>query len=81
MLTKLDIDWLKSEFMPDLVIEVKKALSEKLDAIDTKLDKFVGEIEKRRTEQTLHAGDHSRITDRFDRIDKHFGISTAVWFF
>lgn len=78
MLTKLDIDWLKSEFMHDLVTEVKKALSEKLDAIDTKLDKFVGEIERSRTEQTLHAGDHSRIDDRFERIDKHLGISTAA---
>lgn len=77
MLTKSDIDWLKSEFMPDLVTEVKKALSEKLDAIDTKLDKFVGEIQKRRDEQDVHAGDHRRITDRFDRIDTHLHISTA----
>ena len=76
MLTKSDIDWLKSEFMPDLVTQVKKALSEKLDAIDTKLDKFVGEIQKRRDEQDIHAGDHRRITDRFHRIEEHLHIST-----
>lgn len=78
MLTKSDIDWLKSEFMPDLVTGVKKALSEKLDAIDTKLDTFVGEIQKRRDEQDIHAGDHRRITDRFEKIDRHLHISTAV---
>lgn len=77
MLTKSDIDWLKGEFMPELVDQVKKALHDKLDAIDTKLDTFVGEIAKRRDEQDIHARDHRRITDRFDRIDHHLGISTA----
>ena len=76
MLTKSDIDWLKSEFMPDLVIEVKKALSEKLDAIDTKLDKFVGEIQKRRDEDTVHSGDHSRINDRLEVVEKHLKIAS-----
>ncbi len=46
MLTKGDIDWLKSEFIPSVTDSVKKALESKLNAIDTKLDKFVGEIQK-----------------------------------
>ncbi len=48
MLTKPDVDWLKSEFLPELAEAVKKGLADKLDSIDTKLDKFVGEIQNKR---------------------------------
>ena len=56
MLTKADIDWLKSEFLRDLIEIVKKELGSKIDAMNTKLDTFIGEIKARREEQTLHQG-------------------------
>ncbi len=77
MLTKSDIDWLKDEYLRSLADEIEKRLSKKLDAVSAKLDTFVGEIQKRRDEQDVHAGDHHRITDRFDRIDRHLHITTA----
>lgn len=68
--------------------EVEKIVDEKLDAkikllptkdeFFTRMDKLSGEIQKVRDEQVVHAGDHSRITDRFELIDKHLGISTAA---
>lgn len=78
MLTKSDIDWLKDEFLRSLADEIEKRLSTKLNDVSVKLDKFVGEIEKTRIEQTIHAGDHSEINDRFDRVDKHLGVITSV---
>jgi uncharacterized membrane protein YheB (UPF0754 family) len=37
MLTKADIDWLKSELVPALADAVQKKLEKKLDNISTKL--------------------------------------------
>lgn len=54
MLTKGDIDWLKVEFLPSLADAVKQKLSKQLDGISTKLDKFVGDIQDKRTVQELH---------------------------
>jgi hypothetical protein len=70
MLTKGDIDWLKSEFIPSVTDSVKKALESKL-TIDTKLDKFIGEIQKSRDEQELHTNTHDRLDLRVTRLEKH----------
>ncbi len=74
-LTQSDIDWLIHSMK--IVFPTKEESTEKFDAVMKKLDTFVGEIQKRRDEQDIHAGDHRRITDRFDRIDGHLHISTA----
>jgi len=55
MLTKGDIDWLKDSFLSDLTESVKNALSGKIDAMNMKLDTFVGEIIARREEDTLQS--------------------------
>ena len=55
MLTKTDIDWLESSFLPKLADKVKHDLKESLDSMSIKLDKFVGEIQKALDEQELHA--------------------------
>ncbi len=78
MLTKSDIDWLKDEFLRSLADEIESRMSKKLDSVSTKLDTFVGEIQKRRDEQDLHSGQHAAINDRFERVDKHLGITTSV---
>ena len=64
MLTKADIDWLKSELVPALASAVQKGLKRKLDDISTKLDKFVGDIKAKREEQALHQGKHENIEER-----------------
>jgi tetrahydromethanopterin S-methyltransferase subunit G len=77
-LTLADITWLKSEFLPALSESVQKGLEKKLDAIDTKLDKFVGDIQAKREEQTLHEGEHEDIEERVSKIEKHLHFPTAV---
>ena len=52
MLTKKDIDWLKSELVPALSGQVKKDLSKRLDWIETMLDKQSGNIQSIETELT-----------------------------
>lgn len=74
-LTYPDIQWLEDEFLPKLARKVKEELADKLNDISTKLDKFVGDIEDKREAQELHAHDHSKISDRFEKIEKHIGIS------
>ncbi len=78
MLTKADIDWLKSEFLRDLIEIVKKELGSKIDAMNTKLDTFIDEIKARREEQTLHQGQHQRIEDRLSRVEKKIGFSSVA---
>lgn len=73
-LTYADITWLKSEFLPDLALAVQKGLEKKLNAIDTKLDTFVGEIKAKREEQTLHQGKHEEIEQRVSTIEKHINL-------
>ena len=75
MLTKSDIDWLKDEYLRSLADEIESRIGKKLDAVSTKLDTFVGEIQKRRDEDTVHSGDHSRISDRLKTIEDRFGIA------
>lgn len=74
MLTKADIDWLKSEFIPAVSTAVRKGLEKKLDDISTKLDKFVGDIKTKREEQTLHERRHEEIEERVTTIEKHLHI-------
>jgi len=74
MLTKTDIDWLKSEFVPSLAEAVQKGLEKKLNDISTKLDKFVGDIQAKREEQTLHQGKHEDLEERVTTIEKHLHI-------
>ncbi len=74
-LSKSDIDWLKSEFLPDLAEAVEHRLKDKLDKIYTLVDKFAGDVEDKRDTQELHAKDHSRISDRLHDLEKHAGIS------
>ncbi len=71
MLTKEDIDWLKSEFIPSVADAVQKRIEQKLDDVSTKLDKFVGEIQKSREEQELHTNTHDRLDTRVTRLEKH----------
>lgn len=77
MLTKADIDWLKAEFLPGLADAVEKRLGSKLDAVNTKLDTFIGEISSRREEQTLHEGKHEDLEERVTRIERTLKIPSA----
>ena len=52
MLTKKDIDWLKSDLVPAVSGQVKKDLSERLDWIATMLDKQSGNLHSIETEIT-----------------------------
>ncbi len=74
MLTKADIDWLKSEFVPAVSNAVQKGLAKKLDSISTKLDKFTGDIQAKREEQTLHQGKHEDLEERVTTIEKHLHL-------
>lgn len=73
-LTRPDIDWLKSQFLPDLADAVEKRLKDKLDRIYTLVDKLAGDIEDKREAQELHAKDYSDISDRFNELEKRVGI-------
>jgi hypothetical protein len=75
MLTKKDIEWLKAELSPHIVNDVVKQLGEKIDKMYTKLDLFIGDIQTKRTEQTLHAGQHRKINDRLDVVEKRLNIT------
>ena len=77
MLTKADIDWLKSELVPALADAVQKKLEKKPNDISTKLDKFVGDIQAKREEQTLHQGKHEDIEERVATIEKHLHLSAT----
>jgi len=63
--------------MPQIVQEEIKFLPTK-EEFFSRMDKLSGEIEKVRQEQILHSDQHQEINDRFERVDKHLGVSTAV---
>lgn len=79
MLTKGDVrSAVQDEFREQLpewtrVIteSVTKALGQKIDAVYTKLDSFIGDIKARREEDALHQQDHDRLNERVDRLEKH----------
>jgi len=84
MLTKNDIDWLKSELVPSLSEQVKKDLSERLDWIATMLDKQSGNLQSIETELTLirgsletHTANHSTLVKRIVNIEKHLHLPAA----
>lgn len=49
---------------------VTKTLSEKIDKMYVKLDKFVGDIQDKRMVQELHDHDHVKINSRLDVLEK-----------
>ena len=77
MLTKADIDGLKSELVPALADAVQKKIEKKLDEISTKLDKFVSDIQAKREEQVLHEVKHEDIEERVTKIEKHLRFPIA----
>lgn len=77
MLTKADIDWLKSELVPALADAVQRKLEKKLDGINTNLDKFVGDIQAKREEQTLHLGKHENLEERVATIEKRLHLPVS----
>lgn len=74
MLTKSDIEWLKSEFLPALAEAVKKDLLVKMENIDIKLDGFLGEILDKRETQELHSNDHFQMNERLERVEKELKL-------
>ncbi len=74
MITKADIDWLKSELVPALADAVQQRIEKKLDTINTKLDKFVGDIQGKREEQALHQGEHEELEERVAKVEKHLRL-------
>jgi len=77
MLTKRDIDWLKSELIPALSDRVKKDLSDRLDWISSMLDKQSGNLAAIQTELTFISApidgidtDKSQIKKRIERMEK-----------
>jgi len=78
MLTKGDIDWLKSELVPALSEQVKKDLSTRLDWIAAILDKQAGNLQSIETEVTLirtsletNATNQSSLEKRVENLEKH----------
>lgn len=86
MLTKQDKKYLFDTFVTkeDLAeLDIKiTGLEKNVSHLPTKddfaerMDKISGQLQAISDEQTLHQGQHDRINDRFDRIDKHLNIST-----
>jgi hypothetical protein len=71
-LTKPDIDWLIDSMKR--VFPTKEEATIKYDKLMGKLDKFIGDMQTKRNEQTLHVGDHTRIDKRLARLEKHAHI-------
>ncbi|HCM82127.1 TPA: hypothetical protein DIS60_02075 [Patescibacteria group bacterium] len=81
MLTKRDIDWLKSELVPALSDQVKKDLSERLDWIATMLDKQSGNLQSIQTEIALIRGsldqkdlNKEQLIKRVTRLEKNLHL-------
>ena len=77
----------RDELQKTIKLEIdsaEKRLMEKIGLLPTKeeffsrMDKLSGEVLAMRQEFTLHTGQHEDITDRFERVDKHLGASTAL---
>ena len=60
-LTLADIQWFKSEFIPDLAEAVQKKLEKNIDKMTSSLDKLVGEVKgyREEAEKTLNIQPHS----------------------
>lgn len=68
----------KPEWVCEITDAVVHALGDKIDKMYVKLDKFIGEIQTRRTEDKLHTKDHDRVHKRLDRVEKHAGLPPYV---
>ena len=66
----------KPEWIREITESVVHALGDKIDKMYVKLDSFIGDIKNKREIQELHDGDHTRINDRLETLEKHVGIST-----
>ncbi|MFH1533480.1 MAG: hypothetical protein ABID64_00940 [Nitrospirota bacterium] len=78
MLTKGDIDWMKSELVPALSEQVKKDISVRLDWIVTMLDKQSGNLQSIEKELTLirasldtNDENQSSVEKRVENLEKH----------
>lgn len=78
MLTKGDIDWMKSELVPALSEQVKKDISARLDWIVTMLDKQSGNLQSIEKELTLirasldtNDTNQSSLEKRVEDLEKH----------
>ncbi len=69
-LTYTDIQWLKSEFLPNLADAVVDKLSKKLNNMTTKLDYNAGELKTIREEQITHSHSHARVDRRLNRLER-----------
>lgn len=85
MLTKKDIDWLKSELVPALSDQVKKDVYERLDWVAMMLDKQSGNLQSIQTELALIRGSldtsdvaSEKIKRRIDRIEKKLTLPSIV---
>lgn len=84
MLTKADIDLLKSELIPAVSEQIKKDLTARLDWIATMLDKQSGNLQSVETELTIIRGmlesdtsDVSALKTRVGKVEKHLNLSTT----
>ena len=73
--TLADINWLIDSMK--LVFPTRDETVNKIDAMNIKLDKFIGDIQAKRVEQTLHLGKHEEIEERVSKIEKHLHFPVA----
>lgn len=85
MLTKADIDWMKSEIVPALSDQVKKDVSTKLDWIATMLDKQSGNLQSIQTEIVLirglletNASDQKMLKKHVSTLEQKLQMKPAV---
>lgn len=71
-LTLSDIEWLVNSLKREF--PTKEEFEKYTTQVLKKLDKFVGDIEDKREEQTLHDNDHQRIDQRLNRVEKHLNL-------
>lgn len=70
MITKADVDELKTELVPEIVDKVTKALKDKLDKIYTLVDGFAGEVKTYREQQELNSKTLSEHSDRLEKLER-----------
>lgn len=73
LFTLADINWLIDSMK--LVFPTKEEALKKLDAMNTKLDAFIGEIKTKRQVQEIHQHQHDVIDERIERVEKKLRLS------
>lgn len=76
MLTQKDLD--EIEELIDNKLDEKIKFLPTRDEFYTKMDELMVEIKAIREEQETHSGQHSEINDRFEKLEKHTGISSLT---